>query len=208
MVVARDYNGDNDWADGNELIVLEAGLADATVHSAITSTGTPVVMWDRDAAGSGDVSLAVDLNGDGDFADNVGGNDETRAIAGPGVDCYDVTVDGSDRIAMVYQVTGNPGITFQHDRNGDDDFDDAGETQNFSDGAASLCAITPSGATGIALAYDNGTVSIRNDENDDGDFDDPTEALSVTSGVAQLNLATDPTGQPVLITESEIFNSL
>ena len=206
VVVARDYNGDDDWDDANELIALETGLADATVRGAITSTGRPVVMWDRDPSGSGEIRLAADLNGDGDFADNVGGSDETQSVAGPGVACYDVTVDGTDRTAMVYQVTGNPGITFQYDLNGDGDFGDAGETQNFSDGAASLCAITPSGASGVFVAYDNGSIWLAHDKNGDGDFADPAEAALVTgTGSSQLNLATNPAGEPELATATQLF---
>jgi hypothetical protein len=208
VVVAVDYNGDGDWNDASERAVLEAGASDATVAAAVKSDGTPVVMYDRDPSGGGELRLSVDLSGDGDFADTVGGVPEVRAIGLPGTSCYDVAVDGANRLAVVYQQTGAPGVTVLHDRNGDGDFSGAGEIQGFGDGAADLCRISRAGATGIAVATEIGTVMMRIDRNDDGDFDDLLETTNVTTATSALGLAANAAGEVFLATASEIYPGL
>jgi hypothetical protein len=203
--VAHDLTGDGDFADANERIALETLTNTAATRAELAIDAADRVAVAYHSAGASAVRVAVDRNGDGDFADTVSGNPELFSAV-PGiatVECLGVTFDASGRLALVYG--GTAGITLLRDLSADGDFADAGESQTVvSLFQSHHCDVA--GRAGQALvvaasyADSDGDVTriLRLDRNDDGDFADAGESIDFSPGLHADEVELDGTNQAVV----------
>lgn len=188
--VAHDRNGDGDFADGNERVIVESSLSSfafpVAAKLAIDSTSRLAFVYPNPNAVS--VRVAWDRSGDGDFADVVGANPELSTLASGAITCLGAAFDASDRLAVAYGQSG--AMRFARDLNADGDFADPNEVSVIEAVTANGCDVASRPGQALALVYSVSAnpprTSIRIDANEDGDFDDPGE--STTLGVASSPL--------------------
>lgn len=174
-VVVHDRNGDGDFADANEKVVIEpAGSLSASKSAlAVDAAGHVAYAYFLSTVG---VRLAWDRNGDGDFADTITGNPELVTLPGVGLDCFDLAFDPAGHLAVAYQSFGQK---LSRDLNDDGDFADAGETVSL--GATSSCPeVAMASAQPAAVAFSS---DLRLDRNADGDFDDSAELAHLAASI-------------------------
>jgi hypothetical protein len=180
--LAHDRDGNGDFGGVNENLVLEASpdaVATNAAKLAFDASGNVAYAYSAQLAGSWQVRLAHDRNGDGDFSDTVGGVPELRSVASP-IDapaCTGFAFDASGRPAVVYGGASDS-VTLLRDLDDDGDFDDAGESVALGVAAAQGCDLAADPER-LAVAYRDGSggLQLRVDRNDDGDFDDANEAV-------------------------------
>jgi hypothetical protein len=198
-VVAHDRNGDGDFADANEIVLVAAAIGGTSnpipADLAVDSNGRVAYVYERPSSGTA-IYVAYDRSGDGDYADTVAGNPELSILAsGTLANCLATTFDAAGHLAVVY---GNAsGLTLARDNNGDGDFVDSGETTAIVSGtAASACDVAYRAGQPFAVLYHrSGTgMHLLLDKNDDGDFADegedqtlPATLNSGAEGVMVLN---------------------
>jgi uncharacterized protein (DUF2141 family) len=193
----HDRDGNGAFTGTNEVVVIEA-VGGATNHLGDAgfdaSGGLAYVYYDSVNAA---VRVAHDRSGDGDFDDSPGGLPEvaTAVTTAAAPACLDMAFDGAGRLAIVHVTSGVSSLL--HDRNGDADFLDAGESQTLPLGGATGCDVGTSALTGrLVIVHNPGdTLHLLVDQNDDGDFADPVEVSSLAFPIgAPLAVATTATG--------------
>jgi hypothetical protein len=212
--LARDDNGDGDFADPGEqrtvatlVISDEAGAGDL----AVDSSGRVAIAWydpvnDR-------LRLAWDRSGDGDFNDTVGGNPETFNLITTiwQARCTGLGFDSAGRLGAIYSANaaGEIGPTLRYDLNADGDFNDAGETTAFSAIGANGCDVAGHATPGLAVTHDVGGLQLLVDRNGDDDFADADEevllAPSGSGPFAPIALGRDASGKASVATRSTVF---
>ena len=104
-VVAHDRNGDGDFGDTNEIVVVASGLGGADAipaDLAVDAAGRVAYVYERPSSGSA-IFVAYDRSGDGDYTDTVDGNPEFSTLAsGTLVNCLATTFDAAGHLAIVY----------------------------------------------------------------------------------------------------------
>lgn len=174
-VVANDRNADGDFADANEIVTIEAaGNLGTPTRSALAVDAAGHVAYAYWVSGVG-VRIAWDRNGDGDFADTVGGNPENFLLATGNLDGFHLAFDTAGHLAATFSGAG--GQVLARDTNDDGDFADAGEQLVIGSQVVHVAA-----ATGQPLAIGFGS-EVRIDKNADGDFDDTGERFLLTSAL-------------------------
>jgi hypothetical protein len=179
VMLARDLTADGDFADAGELVQVQSfgGTTVRRSELAFDAAGRAAYLYQ--VAVGNTLRFAYDLNGDGDFADTVGGTPERIVIAsGSGnTDCFGVTFDSSDRLVITYQNPTNGAAVLARDGNGDGEVNDAGERVEY--GPAGVCDVERTSAGGLLFVHGGtGLVQLR-DRNNDGDFSDPAESGTV-----------------------------
>ena len=176
-MVARDANGDGDFADAGELQTLGT-LSDSRADGgdlALDAAGRAAYAYLD--SGAGILKVAYDRSGDGDFADTVGGNPEIFNAATGSVSCFGVTFDDGARLAMVW-ATG-AGTKLARDANADGDFADPGEIVDLAAGPAQGCDIEGGASGGLTIAHDGDDLRLLVDRDDDGAFTTPGEDVAL-----------------------------
>ncbi len=205
VAVAHDRNGDADYTGTNEVVTLETGLANAIVEVASDSAGNPAVVYLRNPGAPGELRLARDLTGDGDFDDSVGGNPEQQTLVSGDAECFGATFDGSDRLAIVYQESGAGSAMLLHDLDSDGDFAGPGESTALAGSGVTACAISTTPVGGLAVAYNaDSDLTLLQDRNADGDFDDSSEIVPLGTTTTDVNVASSTIGVFV-VTDDEVF---
>jgi hypothetical protein len=150
------------------------------------------------AEGTADtVVVAVDRNGDSDFAD---AGERIELDSGVTDAEVDVAVDAGDHVAVAYRVdrSGTEEVWLAHDRNADGDFADAAEqVQVFTGNAGCVAtALDNSGRAAVLFqAVGSDGVTLLHDLSGDGDFDDAGESQDFGVGSANAcAMTTAPTG--------------
>jgi hypothetical protein len=134
--------------------------------------------------------VAWDRNGDGDYADTVGGTPETFTAFATGDasqnrPCGGIAFDTAGRLNALFSEPAASSVRFFRDVDDDGDFTDPGDIQTILAGPATRCAIAGHPTTGIVTAFP----TLNVDRNDDGDFADPNEATGVGPGGNRVGLA-------------------
>lgn len=209
VVVAADADGDDDWSDPGDLIVLETGLADADVEAVVDGSDRTAVLYHRDPGAPGTLELAYDLSGDDDFDDTVGSVSERQTIRAGDVSCFDVATDASDRLVLLFQVSGAAGgMTLLHDLDGDGDLSDPGESATLGAGPVDACSVAVlSGGGLVAAGGDAGGATVYLDRNADGDFDDLNETVPLPASPGGLAIAAGNDNSAVLLGDTKMFLS-
>jgi hypothetical protein len=177
VAVANDRNGDGDFADASEVVVIEsAGAAVAPTKSELAVDPAGRVAYAYFVAGVG-VRLAWDRNGDGDFSDTVTGNPELVTLAGANVNCFDLAFDSASHLAVSYESGGRK---LFRDNNDDGDFGDPGEEQLLDVTPGACPVITATSGAGLAVAFG---ATLWVDRNGDGDFTDLAEQADLASPI-------------------------
>jgi hypothetical protein len=198
-----------------DLVLTDAGGDDVILGPSYTTTAPnlwgPSVQSDPsgnlvagyvfvNAAGSGEVTVLHDRDGDGSFS---AGAPETVVIQNlfvtPG-NFGKLAVDPSGRVAYAYVATG-PLLRIAYDRNGDGDFTDGGETFTAFDAnaphSAEFCGGVAFDAAGrLAATFGESIaaqVRVFRDLNGDGDFADAGDVASV---IGDMTSACDVAGHP------------
>jgi len=179
VMLARDLTADGDFVDAGELVLVQSfgGTTVRRSELAFDAAGRAAYLYQ--VAVGNTLRFAYDLNGDGDFADTVGGTPERIVIAsGSGdTDCFGVTFDSAGRLALTYQNPANGAAVLARDGNGDGEVNDAGERVEY--GPAAVCDGERTSAGGLLFVHGGtGLVQLR-DRNNDGDFTDPAESGTV-----------------------------
>ena len=203
VVVAHDLNGDGDFADPNELVTVVSGLGGLGVTGivatalAVDSAGHVAYVYPTNTGPA--LRVAWDRNGDGDFADTIGGNPELSTLASvPTPTCIGATFDGSDRLAVVYGA--NSVTTLARDLNGDGDFADPGESVVIA-GSSTACDVAFKPGQPLAVIHNaGGNIHLLLDKNGDGDFADAGEDLSGfnQTGAGESRLALNGVNRAVI----------
>jgi hypothetical protein len=197
-VVANDRNADGDFADAGEVATIEpAGAIGTPTKSALAIDAAGRVAYAYWASGLG-IRIAWDRNGDGDYADTVGGNAETFLLAAGNLNAFDLAFDAAGRLAATFSGAG--GNVLARDANDDGDFADAGEQTPLSTSAIAVAAAM---GQPIVVAYGN---EVRLDKDDDGDFADAGEhfLLTVTAGTT-LDLVLNGGDRLIVATGASLF---
>ncbi len=207
VVVARDRNGDGDYADANEIVPVEGGLADTMLDVASDAAGNPALLYLRNPAAPAGLVLGHDRSGDGDFDDSPGGNPELQTLVAGGVDCFQVAFDASDRLGVIYQETGAGGAMLLQDLDGDGDFGDPGETTALPGTGVTGCGIVATPLGGFAVATNaDGDVTVLTDRNADGDFADPLETVPLGATATEVGVAAS--AESVFVaTDTEVYEN-
>lgn len=134
--------------------------------------------------------VAWDRNGDGDYADVVGGTPETFTAFSTGGatqlrPCGGIAFEPSGRLAALFAEASASSLRYFRDMNDDGDLVDVEDTQVILGTPTSNCAIHGHPTTGIATAFP----TLNVDRNADGDFDDATEATGVSVSGARVGVA-------------------
>jgi hypothetical protein len=173
IIVAHDRNGDGDFADASEFVVVEpAGASFGATKSVLAVDAAGRVAYAYFVAGVG-VRLAWDRNGDGEFADTVTGKPELVTLAGAAMNCFDLAFDSAGHLAVAYE---NAGQRLYHDTNDDGVFADAGEELLLGTTSSACPEVADAGAGRLAVAF--GT-SLWIDLDGDGDFADAGEQTTL-----------------------------
>jgi hypothetical protein len=189
----HDRNGDGVLTGPNEVVTIEpvGAATDALGEAAFDPSGRlAYVYYD---AGSGQLRVAHDRSGDGDFADSPGGVPELATLTPTATpSCLGASFDGSGRLGVLYAVSGTS--TLAHDRNGDGDFADANESVALAPAGVTGCDVGTSASSGRLVIVHNpgGDLRLLVDLNDDASFLGTLEDVSLTS----------PVSAPVAVTTS------
>lgn len=193
--VAHDRNGDNDFADANEVVALETITASSPVAADVAADPSGRAAYAY-VAGT-NIRFGWDRNGDGDFADVIGGNPEVATLSTLGSTCVGATFDGAGHPAVVYSTPAS--VSLARDLNDDGDFADAGETVSVAAANAQGCDVAYESGQPLAVAYASGPVHVLLDQNGDGDFTDPNENTTIAqNGGAELEMALDGVDRAVI----------
>ncbi|MGH7289148.1 MAG: IPT/TIG domain-containing protein, partial [Myxococcota bacterium] len=194
-VAFHDRDGNGTFGGVNEVVTIEA-VGDSTDHlgdAVFDPSGRLAYVY----GAGGNVRVAYDRSGDGDFDDSPGGVTELATVASGAAACLDASFDGSGRLGVLY-VAGSGNPTLLYDRNGDADFADANETQALpGSGTSTGCDLGTSALTGRLVIVHNPGNELRLlvDMNDDGDFADGAEEAALGSPItAPLGVATTSSG--------------
>lgn len=197
-LVAHDRNGDGDFADANELVPVETSLSSFQFPSlgklAIDSASRLAFVYAR--AISVAQRVAWDRNGDGDFADTIGGNPELATLSTGTVDCLGTAFDASDRLAVVIGQAGQ--VRLMRDLDSDGDFADANEVSVLEGVTANGCDVTNRTGQAFAVAYSVASPArtrLLVDANEDGDFSDAGEDTTLGVASSPLGIALDGTNR-------------
>jgi hypothetical protein len=171
--VANDRNGDGDFADAGERVLLEsAGNAGAPSKSALAVDALGRVAYAYWASGIG-VRVAWDRNGDGDFADTIGGNAENFLLSTGNLNGFDLAFDAGGHLAATYAASG--GQVLARDLDDDGDLNGPGEEL-----VVGPLVVEVAARAGQPLAIVHGA-ELELDRNGDGDFDDADELFALAS---------------------------
>ncbi len=180
---AHDLNGDRDFADAGEIIIVDSkGNVGECTSLAFDASGNPAISYYKRTGSS--LKFAHDTNGDGDFAD---AGEIITVDSARNVGLFtSLAFDPSGNPAISYYNQTNRDLKFAHDTNGDGDFADAGEIITVDSigrvGLSASLAFDPSGNPAISYYKENGgDLKFANDINGDGDFSDPGEKITVDS---------------------------
>jgi hypothetical protein len=200
-LLIHDLDGDGDFDGPGERVEIEPVIGNTnTAEVAVdASSRASLVYWD----GSFRVKAAYDRNGDGDF-------DDAQELLIVGTTTGEATCIGSGfapdgDLALVYGEAGQP-PRFLRDRNGDGDFDDAGEAFDLGTEPAEACDVGVGTSLGV-VHNGGGVVRLLVDGNDDGDFDDPGETQILDNGpnsASHLELLFGPSG-PIVVSETSVY---
>ncbi|MEN8181880.1 MAG: IPT/TIG domain-containing protein, partial [Myxococcota bacterium] len=207
--VAHDRDGDGAFTGTNEIV--EVGTFIGTLNLgevAASPTGeVAFVYWDN---ANGEIDVAWDRNGDGDFTDTVGGNPEQFILAsGATPTCVGAGFAPDGDLSVIYDQ--GAGATFARDLNQDGDFDDGGEISVVAGSTGPACDLVGGGPTLTAgFVTQAGSVRMLLDLNDDGDFDEAGEnvELATSIGVERLVLAENGAGSFFMATSGAPANDL
>lgn len=191
-MVARDLTNDGDFADAGELVQVQSVGGQLTQGGELAIDASGRVAFAYRTGSANTLRIAYDRNGDGDFADTVGGTPE---IAGPGStgtgDCLGLDFDSAGRLAVAYRSTGGV-ARLGRDLNNDGDIADAGESTDIA--AAAVCDVRRTTAGGLEFAYGGSGLTRLRDLDNDGNFTDPGESsqlLLPSTSVTALELGND-----------------
>lgn len=178
--ILHDRDGNGDFAGTNEFVTAEFRSGSTTGSKALgelAADSAARLAYVSDAQVAGELRVAWDRSGDGDYNDTVGTNPEKFVAATTVPLCLGTDFDGSDALVVVYGDAS--GLHLLHDLNGDGDFADTGEATTLAPAAQVTpptgCDVDASGG-GLAIAVTDGTsLSLLVDRNGDGDFADTNE---------------------------------
>ena len=204
LTVAHDRDGNGLFTGTNEVVAVGIGTANSRPEGAVDSSGRVGLAWFVGAA-SNEMRFAWDRNGDGDYADTVGGNPETALLAAIGTSpvCLGAGFAPDGDFAVVWD-TGASGPTLARDRNGDGDFADAGEIASLSASPGTVCDVHGMDGHPLAVAHNaGGTLRLLVDRNDDEDFGDTNEDLFLNVvSPTRAAVARSDTGKTFVATSS------
>jgi hypothetical protein len=152
---------------------------------AFDPAGKPVASYTR--FGSADVTVARDLNSDGDYADAGDIRNVAQILGFDTSGDGDLALDSSGRAALLYFNPSTQKLKLAWDRSGDGDFSDTvgGNSEHFNIVTMSTfqCAgITFDSVGRAALVYATPTATVlRRDLNADGDFADAGENTTLAA---------------------------
>ena len=185
-MVAHDLNGDGDFVDAGEVVQLQSfgGSVTKRTELAVDAAGRVAFTFMYGAAGN--LRLAYDRNGDGDFNDTVGGTPE---ISGTGsvanTDCLGLAFDSAGRLSVGFQTQAGP-IELGRDLNGDGDVNDAGEITVIA-ATGAVCDVRRSSGGGLDFVHGGQGLTRLRDVNNDGDFSDAGESLQLLPASSQVD---------------------
>ncbi len=184
-----DSDGDRDLEDETAVVIenLSAPTASRLLQPSIEfdPSGRPVLGYNtRGGAGGNAAVVAHDRNGDGDFDD---ANERVELVANlQPTNAAEVAVDSAGRVAFVYY-DGLLNVRAAHDRNGDGDFDDAGETTIVAGTAGTPACLgadfAPDGDLAVVFSQGSSPPQFWRDLDGDGVFAAGTE-LTVLGALA------------------------
>jgi hypothetical protein len=182
VMLARDLNADGDFADAGELVQVQAfgGTVVRRSELAFDGSGRAAYLYQTGSATPPTLRIAYDRNGDGDFADTVGGTPEIALVTGGAgnTDCFGVTFDSAGRLTLAYQNPTNGAAVLARDGNGDGDVNDAGERVDLVPSAA-VCDVERTASGGLLFVHGGTGLQQLRDRNNDGDFSDGGESATV-----------------------------
>jgi hypothetical protein len=189
--LGEDADGDFRIEAGEEVVIqtlvgsaLQARIRHARL--AFDPAGNPIASYTR--FGNADVTVARDLNHDGDWVDAGEIRNVASIFGGDPCGDGDLAVDSSGRVALLYFHPINQKLKLAWDRSGDGDFNDSvgGNNEHFN--VASLSGFACGGiafdsAGRAALVYSTGAATLlRRVMNADGDFSDAGETNTLGVG--------------------------
>ncbi|MCP5069772.1 MAG: hypothetical protein GY946_24655, partial [bacterium] len=191
--VYHDRDGNGDFAGSNEFVIVEFRPGSTIGSQALGELAADSVArlaYVSDAELAGELRVAWDRSGDGDYADTVGTNPEKFVAATTLPLCLGTDFDGSDALVIVYGDVY--GLHLLHDTSGDGDFNDAGENTILAPvglvDTATGCDVDASGSGLAIAATDGANMALLVDRNGDGDFGDTNEntleSTTTTSPIA------------------------
>ncbi len=146
VLAAWDRNGDGDFEDtigGNPELLTIAGVAPFCVGATFDSAGRLAVIYNA----AGNMTLARDLNADGDFFD---AGESTTLLPGAGNFC-DIGWRSGQPLTVAY--TSGSTIAVGMDKNDDGDFADGGESSSVPGASGVGLRLRLNGTTTAFLGY-------------------------------------------------------
>jgi hypothetical protein len=185
--VAHDRNADGDFADANEKVLVQTSVGGTgAIHAALAVDSANRVAYAFYSATLGSTRVAWDRNGDGDYADTVGGNPELFSLPAPVGSlpiCLGAAFDSSDRLAIMFAALAGDQTLLLRDLNADGDLSDAGESTSLGIDESDGCDVVQEPGQPLAVLYRGaGGLTLGLDKTGDGDFDDPGETTSYPAG--------------------------
>jgi hypothetical protein len=200
---AYDKNGDGDFTDPDEIIIVD-GSGNGARYTSLAFDGNDRPAISYQDSSNADLKFAYDKNGDGDFADP---GEIIILDSQYNTGFYtSLAFDRNDRPAISYQERDNFDLKFAYDKNGDGDFADPGEIiildSQYNTGSYSSLAFDGSGRPAISYQdSSNDDLKFAYDTNGDGDFADSDEITIVDSAYIvgeHSSLAFDRNGWPAI----------
>ena len=208
--MSHDRDNDGAIGGGNEIFILASAAPGPT----------PIADMDVDAAGhvafaffnstTGELRLARDRSGDGDYGDTLSGNPESATlITDAGTRCAGVSYDDAGILAVVYG-TGSSTPTLGRDLDGDGDFSGAGESVALGTEPALACDVAGGGTPGFSVLVESDDgLTLYVDRDADGDFDGAGEnrliGLATAGPYAPIGVTRSETGRTIVATRADLF---
>jgi hypothetical protein len=210
--VLHDRDGDGAFAPAApETVLVQSMTAPGNLGSlAVDPAGRVAYAY---LASGPALRVAYDRNGDGDYADTVGGTPETFTALSSGTHqgrfCGGVAFDAAGRLAAVLAEPLATPLRVLRDLNGDGDFSDGGDVSAVLGLATSACGIAGHPTGGVAVAHGGGGspngLQLLVDRNDDGDFADANETVVLGSGASRLGVAYSGEGRAWVVGTAGVF---
>ncbi len=198
LKLAYDRNGDGDFADSDEILTVDsAGDVGSSTSLAFDAAGYPAISYFDST--NGDLKLAYDRNGDGDFTDSL--EILTLESAGYGGLNNSLAFDVAGNLAISYRTTGGD-LKLTYDRNGDGYFtSDEIITVDSSDDVGHFNSLAFDAAGNPAISYydwANEDLKLAYDRDGNGDFTSD-EILTIDSAeLVRSSLAFNAAGNPAI----------